>query len=116
MELRDITMDDLGLYEDMATDPQMMAELGGPLPRDGLDEKLHSIVNDVDNGAIWYSVILEPENGLPAGTVCVWSHSREGQPICEIGWMVHRDFQGRGLATEAVRRYLAAGPRGAPVG
>ena len=32
MELRDITMDDLPLYVGMLTSPEMMAELGGPLP------------------------------------------------------------------------------------
>ncbi|MGH2686833.1 MAG: GNAT family N-acetyltransferase [Actinomycetota bacterium] len=104
MDLRDITMDDLALYEDMVTDPAMMAELGGPLPRDGLKAKLRSIVDDVETGRIWYSVIVDA--GVPAGTVCVWSHSREGEPINEIGWMVHTSFQGRGLATEAVGAYL----------
>jgi hypothetical protein len=40
MELRDITMDDLPMYERSLTDPDMMAELGGPRPREGLSEKL----------------------------------------------------------------------------
>jgi hypothetical protein len=40
LELRDITMEDLPLYERLHTDPRMMAELGGPLPREGLAAKL----------------------------------------------------------------------------
>jgi RimJ/RimL family protein N-acetyltransferase len=104
MELRDITMDDLPLYEGFLSDPIMMAELGGPLPRAGLREKLRGIVSDVEAGRIWYFVILM--DGAPAGTVCVWDHHWNGEPINEIGWMVGPDFQGRGLASEAVRAVL----------
>ena len=35
MKLRDVEPDDLGLYVRMRRDPVMMAELGGPLPREG---------------------------------------------------------------------------------
>ena len=58
MELRDITMDDLPLYEGTLTDPGMMSELGGPLPRAGLAEKLQGIVNDVLAGRVWYFTII----------------------------------------------------------
>lgn len=104
MELRDITMDDLPLYEAFLTDPRIMAELGGPLPRDGLDRKLQGIVDAVQAEKIWFFKIVE--DGTPAGTVCVWDHEWDGQTINEIGWMVATDFQGRGLATEAVRTVL----------
>lgn len=104
MELRDITMDDLPLYEGLLTDPRIMAELGGPLPRDGLDRKLQGIVDEVQAGKIWFFKILM--NGDSAGTVCVWDHEWNGPTINEIGWMVSTDFQGRGLATEAVRTVL----------
>lgn len=33
MELRNISIDDLSLYESIHCDPNMMSELGGPLPR-----------------------------------------------------------------------------------
>jgi RimJ/RimL family protein N-acetyltransferase len=84
-----------------------MAELGGPLPREGLSDKLRGIVEDVDAGRAWYSVIIpQPERPTPAGTVCIWSHDSDGERINEIGWMVLPSFQGRGLATEAVRSIL----------
>jgi RimJ/RimL family protein N-acetyltransferase len=104
MQLRDISMEDLPLYEALLTDPRIMAELGGPLPRDGLDRKLQGIVDEVGAGKTWFFVIVE--DGASAGTVCVWDHEWEGQTINEIGWMVATDFQGRGLATEAVRSVL----------
>jgi hypothetical protein len=55
MELRDITMDDLPLYQALLTDPEMMSELGGPRPAEGLEEKLRAIVRDVDAGRTWFS-------------------------------------------------------------
>jgi RimJ/RimL family protein N-acetyltransferase len=104
MDLRDITMADLPLYEGMLTDPRMMTELGGPLPRDGIEQKLRDIVRDVEAGRVWYMAITE--EGTPAGTVCVWDHDQDGESISEIGWMVAPEFQGRGLAGEAVRFLL----------
>jgi RimJ/RimL family protein N-acetyltransferase len=100
-------MADLPLYERLLTDPAMMAELGGPLPREGLNEKLRGIADDVAEGRIWYSVIVPEEDGAAgAGTVCVWRHDQDGRPIDEIGWMVLPSFQGRGLATAAVGAVL----------
>jgi RimJ/RimL family protein N-acetyltransferase len=107
MELRDITMDDLPMYERSLTDPDMMAHLGGPLLKEGLSEKLRGIVDEVEAGTVWYYVIVpDGEAGAGAGTVCVWEHDWNGERINEIGWMVLPEFQGRGLATEAVRSVL----------
>jgi RimJ/RimL family protein N-acetyltransferase len=105
VRLRDITVDDLGLYEAQMTDPAMMAELGGPRPREGLEEKLRGIVEDVQVGRTLYSVIVVGDS-IPAGSVCIWEHEWNGQTISEMGWMVLTDFQGRGLATAAVRALL----------
>lgn len=99
-------MDDLPLYESMLTHPEVMAELGGPLPREGLEEKLRGIVEDVERGQTWYSVIVPEEGGPGAGTVCIWEHDDRGERLQEIGWMVAPEHQGRGMATEAVRAIL----------
>ncbi|MGH2663606.1 MAG: GNAT family N-acetyltransferase [Actinomycetota bacterium] len=107
MKFRDITMDDLPLYEGALTDPSMMSELGGPLPRSGLKEKLQGIVDDVVVGRVWFfTIIPDQEDGTAAGTVCVWDHKWNGEVINEIGWMVLPRFQGRGLAGDAVRAVL----------
>jgi RimJ/RimL family protein N-acetyltransferase len=98
-------MDDLPLYERLLTHPDMMSELGGPLPREGLSDKLRAIVGTVEDGTAWYQVIVA--DGDAAGTVCVWDHDEDGEPISEIGWMVLPEFQGRGLASQAVRSLLA---------
>ena len=103
MELRAISMEDLPLYESLHCDPVMMAELGGPLPREVLAGKLRGIVESVEAGDSWYFKIVADEGaGVGAGTVCIWAHSSEGEPINEVGWMVLPQFQGRGIARQAV--------------
>ncbi len=107
MELRNIEVDDLALYEAIHCDPEMMAELGGPLPREGLAEKLRRDAASTEAGEIWVlKIILDEEAGTPAGTVTIWEHELNGQRINEIGWMVLPAFQGRGVGSEAVRSVL----------
>ena len=74
VELRDITMEDLPLYERLLSDPGTMAELGGPLPRNGLRRKLRGIVDDVRAGRLWYFTIHPDHDADAAGTVCIWDH------------------------------------------
>jgi RimJ/RimL family protein N-acetyltransferase len=107
LQLRDITMDDLPMYARSLTEPEMLKELGGSPPPEDLAEKLRKIVDDVEKGTVWFSVIVpDGENGVAAGSVCIWDHEWNGETISEMGWMVLPEFQGRGLATEAVRTML----------
>lgn len=56
---------------------------------------------------MWYfKIIPDGAPDTPAGSVCVWEHTWNGESINEIGWMVLPAFQGRGLAGEAVRSVL----------
>jgi RimJ/RimL family protein N-acetyltransferase len=43
-----------------------------------------------------------------AGTVSLWSHAKDGGTFSEIGWMVLPEWQGRGVAKQAVRTVLEA--------
>jgi hypothetical protein len=40
MRLRDVELGDVSAYVRMRCDPVIMAELGGPLPREGVEEKV----------------------------------------------------------------------------
>jgi RimJ/RimL family protein N-acetyltransferase len=107
MELRNLGLDDLPLYESIHCDPRMMEHLGGPLPREGLAEKLRRDVASTAAGETWIlKIIPEPDTGTAAGTVVVWDHEIKGETFTEIGWMVLPEFQGRGLGSEAVRAVL----------
>ena len=109
MRLRDVEPGDISTYVRMRCDPVMMAELGGPLPRKGIEQK---VARDVQAAAVdeaWIKMIVPGETApeVVAGSVALWSHDEHGgEPITEIGWMVLPEFQGRGLAKQAVRMLL----------
>jgi RimJ/RimL family protein N-acetyltransferase len=109
MRLRDVELGDVGAYARMRCDPVMMAELGGPLPRAGVEEKVDRDVRAAAAGDAWIKMVVADEAApeVVAGTVALWSHDQDdGEPITEIGWMVLPEFQGRGLAKRAVRILL----------
>jgi RimJ/RimL family protein N-acetyltransferase len=108
MLLRDVTPDDLDAYVRMRCDPVMMRDLGGPLPREGMREKVERDVRDAVRDTAWTKMIVpDPADpGTVAGTVTLWSHDDGGQRISEIGWMVLPAHQGRGHGKRAVRALL----------
>jgi RimJ/RimL family protein N-acetyltransferase len=108
VHLRDVQLQDVGHYVRMRCDPVMMAELGGPSPREGIEAKVRSDVEEVASGRAWISMIVpdEADLGTVAGSVVLWSHDEHGEPISEIGWMVLPEFQGQGLGKGAVRVLL----------
>jgi RimJ/RimL family protein N-acetyltransferase len=105
MHLRDVTLDDRWLYERLRCDPVMMADLGGPLPKESVPDKLRRDVEAVERDEYWISVI-ESDDGEAMGTVVLWEHDDRGEAISEIGWMVLPEFQGRGLGRSATAALL----------
>ncbi|MFJ1751746.1 GNAT family N-acetyltransferase [Kitasatospora sp. NPDC088134] len=104
--LRDVRPEDVDAYVRMRCDPVMTAELGGPLPVEGMAEK---VLRDVARAAAdewWVKMILPEDSAEVAGTVTLWPHRVDGAAAAEIGWMVLPGFQGRGLAKRAVRAVL----------
>jgi RimJ/RimL family protein N-acetyltransferase len=105
VKLRDVTLDDLALYERMRCDPVMMAELGGPLPIDGVPDKLRRDVAAVERDEYWVSIV-ESDEGLAMGSVVLWRHDDHGETESEIGWMVLPECQGRGVGKGATAALL----------
>ncbi|WP_330241376.1 GNAT family N-acetyltransferase [Streptomyces sp. NBC_00525] len=108
MLLRNVVLEDVDAYIRMRCDPGMMKDLGGPLPREGMAEKVQRDVRQAAKDTAWIKMII-PEAAHPsvvAGTVCLWSHEADDQHISEIGWMVLPAFQGRGYGKRAVRALL----------
>lgn len=107
MELRNITSDDLPLYESINCDPDMMAHLGGPWPRERMPQKLRRDLASVEAGTAWiFKIIPDGDSEQAAGTVCIWENSEGGETFDEMGWMILPQFQGRGLGSRAVRAVL----------
>jgi RimJ/RimL family protein N-acetyltransferase len=109
VRLRNVELGDVDTYVRMRCDPAMMAELGGPLPREGIEEKVARDVKAAATGTEWIKMIV-PDEAAPevvAGSVVLWPHGQDsGEPMSEIGWMVLPEFQGRGLGKRAVRMLL----------
>jgi RimJ/RimL family protein N-acetyltransferase len=109
LRLRNVEPGDVDAYVAMRCDPAMMAELGGALPRAGIEDK---VARDAAEAAAGTSLIkmIVPDGAAPgvvAGQVTMWQHHEgEGEPPSEIGWMVLPQFQGQGVAKRAVRMLL----------
>jgi RimJ/RimL family protein N-acetyltransferase len=108
MRLRNVEPGDVGAYVRMRSDPVMMAELGGPQPREGMAAKVARDAQQAASDAAWIKMIIpdESEPGVVAGSIALWSHEDSQTLMSEIGWMVLPEFQGRGIAKTAVRMLL----------
>jgi RimJ/RimL family protein N-acetyltransferase len=90
------------LTEAIECDPVMMRELGGAVDREEIPRIHRMRVETVSRGEWWFAIVPDPP-GSPAGTIGIWESKFREQPIHEIGWMVLPEFQGRGIASEALR-------------
>src|SRR6266536_2799835 len=76
VRLRDVELGDADAYVRMRCDPVVMAELGGPLPREGIEDKVARDVRAAAAGTEWIKMIV-PDEAAPAvvaGNVVLWSH------------------------------------------
>ncbi|PWJ05898.1 N-acetyltransferase [Streptomyces sp. NWU49] len=108
MHLRDVSPDDVDAYVRMRCDPIMMADLGGPLPAEGMADKVRRDARQAAADLGWFKMIV-PDGAGPdvvAGTVTLRSCDTDEGPISEMGWMVLPAFQGQGLGKRAVRTLL----------
>jgi hypothetical protein len=64
VRLRDVQPSDVGWYVRMRCDPVMTAELGGPLPREGMEAKVERDMRDMAAGTAWIKMIIPDETGL----------------------------------------------------
>jgi RimJ/RimL family protein N-acetyltransferase len=107
IRLRPYVDADRWLTEAIETNPVMMADLGGPLPADEIPGVHQRRLDGMAEDRVWYFVVeLEP-SGPVVGSICLWSDRVPGGFRSEAGWAILHEFQGRGLATEALRQLIA---------
>lgn len=107
VSLRPWAEGDLPLLEKLLGDPKMTEHLGGPETPEQL-AKRHQRYLDLNSsdGGQMFVIVAAPEN-QPAGSVGYWDREGEGEPAYETGWSVLPTFQGRGIATQAIKAVLA---------
>ncbi len=95
MHLRNVELTDVDAYVRMRCDPVMMAELGGPLPREGIEAKVRRDVESAAADREWIKVIVPDEaaSQVVAGTVGLWSHWEEWTSPADAA---HADAAGSG--------------------
>jgi RimJ/RimL family protein N-acetyltransferase len=81
--------------------PEMMQHLGGPESKDQILNR-HKRYLDLGSRGCMYSITLLPE--LEAvGSVGYWQTTWNGESVYETGWSVLPSYQGKGIATMAVK-------------
>lgn len=101
-----MTAEDVELRLRTQTDPVMMAELGGPRPREAIERAHAKSLAMAAAGRCWPLKVILNGSAWPAGVVDIFESSHEGETIYEIGWMILPEFQNQGLASQAVREVL----------
>jgi RimJ/RimL family protein N-acetyltransferase len=101
--------EDVELRVRLETDPQMMAELGGPRPREAIERAHAKSLALAAAGRCWPLKVIPDGGSSPSGGVDVFESSHDDEAIYEIGWMILPEFQNRGMASQAVWEVLERG-------
>jgi RimJ/RimL family protein N-acetyltransferase len=106
--------DDLAVLE-RANSAEMTRFLGGPELPEALAARHAEYLQLMTSGT--GAMFRVEVDGEPAGHAGWWPEQHEGAPVCEVGCAVEPAWQGRGVATEALRRVIAhaIGTTGLPV-
>ena len=92
--------DDPPLLE-RANTPEMTAHLGGPETPAQLDQRHERYLRLARTGeAAMYRI---ERDGTPVGGIGYWQVEHEGAPAWETGWNVFSEWQGMGIARQALR-------------
>jgi RimJ/RimL family protein N-acetyltransferase len=84
-------------------DPEMTKYLGGPESEEKLRERQQRFERLAASGAGHMFKIVDQETGEAVGSVGYWHREWHGEEVYEIGWMVVREHQGRGIAAAATQ-------------
>jgi RimJ/RimL family protein N-acetyltransferase len=106
VELRPYADEHLALTEALELDPEVMSELGGPADPADLGRVHRMRIETVARGE-WYFVIVPEPSAPPVGSIGIWESTISGSKVHEVGWMVLPEFQGRGIASEALGLLIA---------
>jgi RimJ/RimL family protein N-acetyltransferase len=90
------------LLEQLVGDPAMMTHLGGPESPEKIAGRQQRYAKP-DSGMFR---IVDEETGRGIGSVGFWDKEWRGETVCETGWSVIPEFQGRGVAVRATAQVI----------
>jgi RimJ/RimL family protein N-acetyltransferase len=94
----------LALTEAMETDPVVMHELGGAVPREEIPTLHRRRLDTVASDPWWFVIVADDDES--AGEIGIWETEHDGCVVHETGWMLLAAFHGRGLASAALAQLL----------
>jgi RimJ/RimL family protein N-acetyltransferase len=104
VELRTWSVDDLPLLQRLLGEADMMQHLGGPESPEKIRARNERYARSANSDTDRMLVILATPERTPAGSVLYWERQWDAQTVWEAGWHVIPEFQGMGIASEAVRQ------------
>jgi RimJ/RimL family protein N-acetyltransferase len=105
VSIRPYAEGDMWILERTLGDPKQMVHLNGPESQEKIRERHMKYVKmsaDQRTGCMFTVMV----GTAPAGHVGYWETEWDGQKVWETGWFVLPEFQGRGVATEAMRQLI----------
>lgn len=100
INLRAWSENDLSLLERLMGDPIMTKHIGGPETPQKIRERLERYCKD--SKIHMFVIVLQHEN-TGIGSIGFWEKEWFGQSIWESGWRILPEYQGKGIATEAIK-------------
>ncbi|MDG6902583.1 MAG: GNAT family N-acetyltransferase [Nitrososphaerota archaeon] len=100
--IRPYSEGDMWVLEKTLGDAEEMGHLNGPETREQIERRHKIYVGmsaDRRDGCMFTVMV----GGSAAGTVGYWESEWDGEKVWETGWFVLPQFQGRGVATQAMK-------------
>lgn len=93
---------DYPLLQRLLGDPSMTTHLGGPETPTQIRARHKRYCNLLNSDKGYMYVVMVGPDRIPAGSVGYWPKEWLGQNVWETGWSTLPEFQGQGVATQAM--------------
>ena len=102
IELLPWSDDDLWAVERFLSDSEMMKHLGGPQSREQIVQQHERYMNaDASGTGQMFKIVLSPATDA-IGSIGYWDKIWREELVHETGWMILPEYQGQGLASDAL--------------